>query len=124
MFRRRRTAEPPPVVIGSLDGFANGHLHGWICDFLHQGENAYVEVHRRGTMLMRVPAASKLLIVPSSPPARPMVQAPWRTRHEAGEAILAGSGLRRELRDTRFRSSRARGRLDPQRSSRGAHVGV
>jgi hypothetical protein len=56
MFRRRRTAEPPPVVIGSLDGFANGHLHGWICDFLHQGENAYVEVHRRGTMLMRVPA--------------------------------------------------------------------
>ena len=56
MFRKRRTAEPPPVVIGSLDGFANGRLHGWICDFLHQGESAYVEVHWRGTMLMRLRA--------------------------------------------------------------------
>ncbi|BAU92888.1 capsular polysaccharide biosynthesis protein-like protein [Methylorubrum populi] len=57
MFRKRRTAEPPPVVIGSLDGFANGRLHGWICDFLHQGESAYVEVHWRGTMLMRLRAS-------------------------------------------------------------------
>lgn len=56
VFRKRRTIEPPPVVIGSLDGFANGRLHGWICDFLHQGESAYVEVHWRGTMLMRLRA--------------------------------------------------------------------
>lgn len=56
LFRKRRTAEPPPVVIGSLDGFANGRVHGWICDFLNQGETAYVEVHWRGTMLMRLRA--------------------------------------------------------------------
>ncbi len=54
--RKRRPVEPPPVFIGSLDGFANGRLHGWICDFLHQNDSTYVEVHLRGTMLMRVPA--------------------------------------------------------------------
>lgn len=54
--RKRKTAEPAPVFIGSLDGFANGRLHGWICDFLHQSDSAYVEVHWRGTLLMRLPA--------------------------------------------------------------------
>lgn len=56
MFRRRRTPKPLPVIIGSLDGFANGRLHGWICDFLDQGESAYIEVHWRGTLLMRLRA--------------------------------------------------------------------
>ncbi|CAO4143896.1 glycosyltransferase family 61 protein [Methylorubrum aminovorans] len=55
-FGKRRTLKPPPVVIGSLDGFANGRLHGWVCDFLDQGESAYIEVHWRGTLLMRLRA--------------------------------------------------------------------